>query len=462
MPRPSTPTRGTTSTGPPSMRGSGRQTPTAQARTPNAAQRYGESGRKTNALTPHGRAAIREIESRRAVMTPGKDRRRSGRQQRETPRDVLRALSRTLAPKTERIISSPEPTPQPEGRFRIPALDDLDDGIELERPRLSLPLDEDEDDDDDDSLLLPTPQLAHLEEDNFTVQSVEMPRRALNEQPGRYARGSFGSIRLSDRFGDLNDIGSGGLNYDIDSSIIEPGTFEDDVQYDGDIIELPGENSEILARFNLEQRRPFISPGRQSDIRPAVLSDDDSQTFAFTIPQPDVNDEFTNGSVRLHHQMEGNGEDSASEVEVRDAETEEVAPEESLQPNNIRDINEDSSILGTAIHDTPSSKHTSSRTAKKKAKISRHGIKYPSLPAGVVKKLASTFARTGGNSKGKISKEALDAIQQASDWFFEQASEDLGAYAQHAGRKTIDDSDMITLLSRYIDALFQPPLKLRI
>lgn len=86
---------------------------------------------------------------------------------------------------------------------------------------------------------------------------------------------------------------------------------------------------------------------------------------------------------------------------------------------------------------------------KKKVKMSKHGIQYPSLPPGVVKKLATTYARAGGNGKAKIGKETLDAIMQASDWFFEQVSDDLGAYAQHAGRKTIDETDVITLMKRY-------------
>ncbi len=85
----------------------------------------------------------------------------------------------------------------------------------------------------------------------------------------------------------------------------------------------------------------------------------------------------------------------------------------------------------------------------KRVKISKHGIPYPSLPAGVVKKLATKFARTAGNSKAKLNKETLEAVIQASDWFFEQVSDDLGVYAKHAGRKTIDESDIVTLMARY-------------
>lgn len=81
-------------------------------------------------------------------------------------------------------------------------------------------------------------------------------------------------------------------------------------------------------------------------------------------------------------------------------------------------------------------------------KLSRYGIPVPNLPRGVVKKLATRFARTRAGSKTKLDKAAMAAIEQASSWFFEQASEDLAAYSKHAGRKTIDESDVTTLMRR--------------
>lgn len=89
-------------------------------------------------------------------------------------------------------------------------------------------------------------------------------------------------------------------------------------------------------------------------------------------------------------------------------------------------------------------------TQAKQKKISRHGIPVPNLPAGVVKKLATRFARSGAGSKAKINKATLAAIEQASSWYFEQASQDLAAYSKHAGRKTIDESDVTTLLRRSV------------
>lgn len=85
----------------------------------------------------------------------------------------------------------------------------------------------------------------------------------------------------------------------------------------------------------------------------------------------------------------------------------------------------------------------------KQKRLSRHGIPVPNLPAGVVKKLATQFARTRAGSKAKINKAALTAIEQASSWYFEQVSQDLAAYSKHAGRKTIDESDVTTLMKRY-------------
>jgi len=84
---------------------------------------------------------------------------------------------------------------------------------------------------------------------------------------------------------------------------------------------------------------------------------------------------------------------------------------------------------------------------KKKRKplpLSRHGIPYPPFPRQVIKKMATKF------SGSAISADTLDALAAASDAFFQQASEDLAAYSKHAGRKVIQDSDVVQLLRRYV------------
>jgi histone H3/H4 len=134
------------------------------------------------------------------------------------------------------------------------------------------------------------------------------------------------------------------------------------------------------------------------------------------------------------------GEDEVDEIETREREA-------ALVP---RGADADVSMHDISRYETENigKEKRKGFRRNKKVKVSKHGIQYPSLPASVVKKLATTYARTSGNSKAKINKETLDAVMQASDWFFEQVSEDLGAYARHAGRKTIDESDVATLMKR--------------
>lgn len=421
IPKPTTPLRRASSAGPPSTRRSVRRTPSNPTRTPGA--KIG-SARRAIVVTPHGRAAQRELDLRRAGLTPGKDRRRSGRQQRETPRDALRALSRILAPKTQPIVPTPEGLKPSHGRLAVAGDDDLDDDEDMQRPRLSLPLGDEED--EDDSLLLP-PQSAGLEDENFTGHSIEFGRRAISEQPpGRLSRGSFGSVRMSDMFGDVNELG--GIDEEYSSYIARDVYGDDDMPEMADGEAAGRENTETL-QFNLA-----VPPRRVSDIRPTSIPADDTETtFMLNVPDREASPVVE-------------PEDILDPVEdERDSDVDDIAPE--VEP----DHNGDLSMQDATIADIEASTEQKQKAARKKnIRVSKHGIQYPSLPAGVVKKLATRFARTSGNSKAKINKETLDAIMLASDWFFEQVSDDLGAYSKHAGRKTIDESDVVTLMSRYV------------
>jgi hypothetical protein len=208
-----TPTRGAVSADPTSVRPSFNTPVGSQGRASARSLQYGlsASGRKLQAATPHGREAIRTLDSRRAaVLTPHRNRRRSAREQRETPRDFLRGLSRVLAPTTERIVSSSSPgRSTSEQPTKILRREEDEDDLPIDKPRLSLPIDEDEDESD-----LQPPRSAGLEEENFTVQSVEMPRRALSEQPPRLS-----DARISEFFGRNEVLGD---DADIDSGFFPP------------------------------------------------------------------------------------------------------------------------------------------------------------------------------------------------------------------------------------------------
>jgi histone H3/H4 len=181
----------------------------------------------------------------------------------------------------------------------------------------------------------------------------------------------------------------------------------------------------------------------ESDIRPGALVDDAEDTFVFTVPPRDVPD-----LQRSDDTVESPNIDDGENNDWGDMN---AAPDEDAGDGwDAVQGDGDVSMLETTLQDADTTILQKHKAAKKKRiKISKHGIQYPSLPSGVVKKLATTYARTSGNGKAKISKDTLDAIMQASDWFFEQVSDDLGAYAQHAGRKTIEESDVITLMGRY-------------
>lgn len=212
---------------------------------------------------------------------------------------------------------------------------------------------------------------------------------------------------------------------------------------------LTNENSENTGTL---RGRISLASGRDSDIRPGtLLADDTETTFVLTVPQRDPSEE-----PELEKPLElpdlDNDEEIIQEDEVEELEEtddEELQPQSSTKEPYSDSSLQDATPQDVAIVDAQQRKVVQ----KKKLKVSKHGIQYPSLPAGVVKKLATTFARTAGNRKAKINKEALEAIMQASDWFFEQVSDDLGAYAKHAGRKTIDESDIVTLMARYVEAL---------
>ena len=94
-------------------------------------------------------------------------------------------------------------------------------------PRLSLAIDEYG---DEDSVKSPPPHSSEpLNDDMQTQYSVEIPRKAYNEQPiGGLLRGSFGSVRISDRFNDLNDTTREAMSDDIHDELQSPAWEDED------------------------------------------------------------------------------------------------------------------------------------------------------------------------------------------------------------------------------------------
>ena len=88
------------------------------------------------------------------------------------------------------------------------------------------------------------------------------------------------------------------------------------------------------------------------------------------------------------------------------------------------------------------------RRAKRPLNKSSDGVPCPSFPVGITRKIASTFARSLSSRSTKIDKETLEAITEVTDQYFDQLSKDLGVFADHAGRKNIDESDVVAVMRR--------------
>ncbi|QDS68070.1 hypothetical protein FKW77_009887 [Venturia effusa] len=397
----------------------------AATRTPTAGASTHRVSRRGRPTTPH---AIRALQQRRnAALTPGGNRRRSGWVQRETPRDDLRQLSRVLA-KTSKP-AQPSPAQSAPRRHSRSILDDQDELSPVDRPpRLSMALG----DLDDDSFHENPPRSSHnwdQDEDTF-----ENPRRALNNARDRRSLGGFGELS----FQDLNELGMDDRDRRMAIEAQEL-MGEDEVEDDlDDELDMDGETGELRELMNRRQS------GRSEDIAPGSSPGTTGEpTFLFRIP------ERTRNSL-LPPAVEDQDQDH-SEDELRPVQD---ADEAQYEDDGYEDIYDEEVAAKPLRGDSPAPEvrprteaNKSAIRARKELKVSRHGIEYPSLPPTVIKRLASTFARSYGGT-GKLNKETLTAISQTSDWFFEQISEDLSAYADHAGRKTIEESDVITLMKR--------------
>ncbi|KAL1640586.1 hypothetical protein SLS58_006781 [Diplodia intermedia] len=357
--------------------------------------------------------------------------------------------------------------------------DDFDEGPDLPRPRLSMPLHEYE----DDSFHEAPPRLSMaLEDIDTTMHSVEGGRRAFSEDPR--PRLSMARLRLSERFGDDMDVLSEDAAEEFDATV-GPLVFDGDA---GDVLD------EMTNRFGEEygpkcdttqELRAMLASRRRSRVsdidQPAGADLDDEPTFRFRMPGS------RDPSLLLPQpEEEGDTEDAEGEdddLDVPDAQT--VAYDEDVDEQNVPDdVDEPADALPVADEEgdyetdpdadqdmeidegeqaseaqlrqsstrrsvSPSSNpKKQAATRRKSLKVSRHGTPYPSLPSSVTKRLATSFARSHAGPTTKLSKDTLDAISQASDWFFEQVGEDLASYAEHAGRRTIEEADVVALMSR--------------
>ncbi|GAB1211241.1 hypothetical protein ATERTT37_000354 [Aspergillus terreus] len=323
------------------------------------------------------------------------------------------------------IKSSPQDQRPPEPEPERDEIEELDNEPAVERPRLSLPL-EDVEEVDEASPDPRPPRLSLAFEDDGTGEvdvediTVEYPRRDISDRDrARLSMMSFGGPRLSEHFGEATQLESEseggddtGLAHDegADETMISQGAFD------------AGGETDDLGRFNFDFNFPSPPPPGEGDDMDGPLHDDDG----FELPPVDFAADTGAAS-----DDSGDAGDTAGGFGL----------DLNIQPRVS--LSESPGIVGGGLREE---EHVAPGTKQKK--LSRHGIPVPNMPSGVIRKLATRFAPSRAGSKAKISKATLAAIEQASAWYFEQAGEDLAAYSKHAGRKTIDESDVIALMRR--------------
>ncbi|EMR09334.1 hypothetical protein PNEG_02289 [Pneumocystis murina B123] len=338
-------------------------------KTPISRERYGPRTGQTphsitkNPPTPYTARALQK------AATPHLHLKKKNEHQtfHDTPRDILRKLSRALPSYLEKNRTNDYGL---EDEFRnMYDIENIEESEEnMEAPNINIPSSEDVSED------FSPPHLSIPLDQEHTVQSIELGRRANIK-------------RLSDR-----------LSLEKDSEHIS-------------IYNEQEANSTSFNEFTLHDDGLLKSESffREEDLKMRFYRNDT------------IEDDSTNLEISFLTEKSPMITETAS---FKDTLPEFLLPE-STKP----------SIKQT-------SKTSVSSKKSKIQKVSRHGIPLPSLPMAFIRQLAANFTTL------KISKDALKIICSASDQFFEQISEDLDTFAAHAGRKTIEDSDVIQLMKR--------------
>ena len=437
--------------------------------------------------TPH---AIRALQQRSGAKTRTVRRRTlSDTFRPDSARGILRQLAKLTAPTTKRIIPTPGTVKGKENK--VP--DEEDDRLG-KRPRMTLNIDDSLDsieapegvDEDEDSELPVAPTPSILPDDNqdhsaiekedptFTLKSIKyggntqltendqkVPRRSFPaSDPVVYHDGDEDSTFLSERGrrAPTVDPTEAFSHYDFDemnegaerrqqSKSPEKSKFDlgvEDISYTP--LEDEGGETEALKHLHAFQRSPSIPPLDETN---ADLQTLDESNFQLPVPEPDL--EATSNQIR--------GDPTAkitdaslierSPQQVDDAWESEVGSDAGpdVEPDAALGKESEAEQLVEPLLPTKSSMPSQSR--RNKVKLTRHGEMIPSLPSSLIRRVAVEAQERLGNRRPKLGKDHMKALEQATEWFFEQVGEDLEAYSNHArGRKCITQSDVMLLMRR--------------
>ena len=262
------------------------------------------------------------------------------------------------------------------------------------------------------------------DDENDATMLTERGRKAVSEDmTGRFSRYSFGSIRMSD-FGD-------DLEVRRDSDPRFQANLENTRKSLGapnDVL-LEGE-TELLNR--LTSSIPPSPVGEDEDEGPGIGDDDDFQLF---VPEDDEMDAFDATAP----QTAGN--------ESVPPPVESVFDEAGAGPIDHHEATTNPPRRLTSLEVSTGTSEATKR--RKRQKLTRHGALIPSLPSSLIKRIATETSVRNGRRRPQLGKDHMKALEQATEWFFEQVGEDLAAYAQHGKRKkNVDTTDVRMLMRR--------------
>ena len=416
----------------------------------------------------------------------------------DSARGILRRLAKLTAATSKRVVATPlvrkgkggdddkeNARPEFDG-------DDEHDGVRMKKPRLALDIEDSLEDDEDASLpipdvgedeedselpVAPTPSILPGDEDGdrfgkgdptITFRSIdfarqtrrdtqgdgsrrvsrlsfpaseplidpddadddptilsEYGRRAISEEPtGRLSRYSFGSIRMDD-FGSELEIRR---ESDQEQGKTKPIELMDDyvgIGMDDQDVE-PSFYGEETERLQNLQRSPTILPPDESTINIPTLD----ESFQLELPDHEAVAPHAQSDVPLKVSMEGSGRKDREAIVEGD------------EPVGIRSEHEDHPATETSPSRPPAQR-------RKKLKATRHGTLVPSLPSSLIKRVAIEAQARLGNRRPQLGRDHMKALEQATEWFFEQVGDDLKAFSDHARRKKrVDPSDVLMLMRR--------------
>ena len=397
----------------------------------------------------------------------------------------MRRLARITAPTTQRRVITPTSAVHDKENVDVDELDQGDEG-NVKKPQINFSIEESIEEGDSEIPVAPTPSALlegtddEGEQPTITFQNLcdgsrqsgsrlalvpqsdsalpeegeenddegnstflsERGRRAVSEEPTRMSRYSFGSIRMSEFGTELE------MRRESDRQQKLTALEVDDDYGDGMSIQLGGETGDLR---NLRQSSPEHTALIEQDSMHAPA--EHNETFQFDVLEEDEEAEAHQrlqtteqpqlADTLLQDDMSNDDDQAYEDVEDDDEvaeEGEEVADEAIATAPSAS-----SSRLQTLLE---SAATAAAKRPRKKQKLNHRGNMVPALPSSLIKRVVHDSQEKANKRKTTLGKDHMKALEQATEWFFEQVSEDLEAYSSHGKRKKRIDADDVLLLMR--------------